>query len=92
MAEPRYLVATSVLARARQDIIGNRLEELFLAGRFWTCRIIDLELVHATRAGEVPVVAAARRSLPEAPLNPSVMDRALDVMERMAGYTVVRSR
>lgn len=84
MREPRYLVDTSVLARARQEVVGNRLEDLSLHGRFWTCRIIDLELVHATRAGEVPTVAAARRELPEAPVNPVVMNRALDVMETMA--------
>jgi predicted nucleic acid-binding protein len=82
--EPRYLVDTSVLARARQEVVGNRLEDLSLHGRFWTCRIIDLELVYTTRAGEVPTVAAARRELPEAPVSSAVMNRALDVMERMA--------
>jgi len=94
MAEPRYLVDISVLARARQDIIGNRLEQLYLTGRFWTCRIIDLELVYATRATDVGLVAAARRELPEAPVNPAVMDRALEVMEKMAvpGCTEERNR
>lgn len=84
MAELRYLVDTSVLARAHQKGVGKRLEELSLGGRFWTCRIIDLELVYATRATDVPLVAAARRALPEAPVSPAVLDRALDVMERMA--------
>lgn len=90
VAEPRYLVDTSVLARARQDVVGNRLEELLLSGCFWTCRIIDLELVYATRATEVGLVAAARRALPEAPVNPAVMDRALEVMETMAAFGVHR--
>lgn len=90
MAEPRYLVDTSVLARARQEVIGHRLEELFLSGRFWTCRIIDIELVYATRATDVPLVVAARRALPEAPVTQAVMDRALEVMERMAAAGVHR--
>lgn len=84
MREPRYLVDTSVLARARQAVVGERLEDLSLHGRFWTCRVVDLELTYATRAGDVPVVAAARRALPEAPVTPAVMNRALDVMEAMA--------
>lgn len=88
--EPRYLVDTSVLARARQDVVGRRLEELSLHGRFWTCRIIDLEVIYATRAGDVPAVAAGRRALPEAPVNPAVMDRAVQVMEMMAGSGVHR--
>lgn len=83
-AELRYLVDTSVLARAHLEAVGMRLEELSLHGRFWTCRILDLELVYATRATDVPLVAAARRALPEAPVSPAVLDRALDVMERMA--------
>ena len=90
MRESRYLVDTSVLARARQDLVGQRLEELTLHGRFWTCRIIDLEVVHATRAGDVPAVAAARRELPEAPVTPAVMNRALDVIEMMAASGVHR--
>ena len=90
MGEPRDLVDTSVLARARQDVVGLRLEQLFLSGRFWSCRIIDLELVYATRATDVPLVSAARRALPEAPVTPAVMDRALDVMERMAASGVHR--
>lgn len=84
MREPRYLVDTSVLARARQPVIGERLEALAIGGRFWTCRIIDLELTYASRAGDVPGVVEGRRALPEAPVTPAVMDRALDVMVALA--------
>ncbi len=84
MPDPRFLVDTSVLARAPQAVVGERLEQLLLHGRLWTCRIIDLELAYATRAGEVPTVCRSRRALPEAPVTPEVMDRALDVMEAMA--------
>jgi predicted nucleic acid-binding protein len=84
MREPRYLVDTSVLARAHQPVVGERLVDLAIHGRLWTCRVIDLELTYASRAGEVPAVAEARRALPEAPVTPAVMDRALEVMEALA--------
>jgi len=82
--DPRYLVDTSVLARAPQPVVGERLEQLLLHGRLWTCRLIDLELVYATRAGDVTAVCHARRALPEVPITPDVMDRALEVMEVMS--------
>lgn len=84
MRDPRYLVDTSVLARAGQISVGRRLDELALRGQFWTCRIIDLELAYATRSNDVPALVAARRALPEVPVSPAVMDRALDVMDAMA--------
>ena len=40
----RYLVDTSVLARARQDVVGERLAMLAQAGQLWTWRLIDLEV------------------------------------------------
>lgn len=43
-----------------------------------------MEVLYATRqARMVPTVALARRALPEAPITPSVMDRALEVMEAL---------
>jgi predicted nucleic acid-binding protein len=87
MREPRYLVDTSVLARADQPLVGERLEALAIAGRFWTCRVIDLELVYASRAGHVAAAAEGRRALPEAPVTPAVMDRALDIMVALAGHS-----
>lgn len=77
--ETRYLVDTSVLARARQEAVGARLEELALAGRLWTCRVVDLEIVYASRSRDVAAVSVERRSLPQAPITPAVMDRALFV-------------
>jgi predicted nucleic acid-binding protein len=47
MAE-RYLVDTSVMARAAQATVGTRLIDLALSGRLWTCRLIDLEITYAT--------------------------------------------
>ena len=84
MAEPRYLVDTSVLARADIEAVGSRLEKLVVAGKLWTCRAVDLELVYATRAREVAEVILDRLVLPEAPITPEVMNRALQVAGLMA--------
>lgn len=84
MSEPRYLVDTSVLLRASIDQIGERLEQLQLAGKIWTCRVVDLELVFSARKADVSKLAAGRRTFPEAPVTPPVMERALAVAEMLA--------
>lgn len=84
MAEPSYLVDTSVLARASQQLVGERLEALALEGRLWSCRIVDLEVVYGSRSREVSEVAEERLALPEAEITPAVMDRAIQVAEMMA--------
>jgi predicted nucleic acid-binding protein len=84
MADARYLVDTSVLARAAIDAVGDRLEALALSGRFWTCRTIDLEVIYASRQRDVPEVIDERLALPEAPVTPAVMDRALHVASLLA--------
>jgi predicted nucleic acid-binding protein len=84
VADRRYLIDTSVLARADIDSVGQRLETLALAGKFWTCRTVDLEVVFASRARDVADVIEERMALPEAPITPSVMDRALQVAGLLA--------
>ncbi len=85
MADPHYLVDTSVLARARQDIVGERLEHLARSGALWTCRLVDLEVGYASRARDVAAVIAERRALPAAPITPAIMDRAVHVGGLLAG-------
>lgn len=80
----RYLVDTSALARARQAVVGDRLTALAQAGRLWSCRLIDLEVVYASRARDVAEVIEERRALPEAPITADVMHRALQVAGTMA--------
>jgi predicted nucleic acid-binding protein len=80
----RYLVDTSVLARARQAVVGERLAALAQAGQLWTCRLIDLEVVYGSRARDVAEVIAERRALPEAPITANVMQRALLTATAMA--------
>lgn len=84
MSETRYLIDTSVLGRARQEEVGDRLEALARVGRWWTCRLIDLEVVYSSRTRDVAEVIEERRALPEAPITPGVMNRALQVAAGMA--------
>lgn len=90
MADPRYLVDTSVLARAAQPPVGDRIDALALSGRLWTCRLIDLEVTYASRANDVPAVIAERQALPEAPITAQTLDRALQVAGLMAGANMHR--
>jgi len=80
----RYLVDTSVLARARQQVVGDRLESLARSGGLWTCRLIDLEVAYASRARDVGAVIDERRALPEAAITSAVTQRALQVAGLMA--------
>jgi predicted nucleic acid-binding protein len=84
MSEHRYLVDTSVLGRAHQPRVGDRLEELARSGRLWTCRLIDLEVVYGSRARDVDEVIAERSALPEAPITSAVLDRAVHVAGLLA--------
>ncbi|MDP3984359.1 MAG: PIN domain-containing protein [Acidimicrobiia bacterium] len=84
MAERRYLVDTSVLGRAHQPRVGDRLEELASSGLMWTCGLIDLEVVYGARARDVDEIIAERAVLPEAPINSAVMDRAVRVAGLLA--------
>lgn len=84
MSAPRYLIDTSVWARASIDEVGERLESLYLAGRAWTCKVVDLELVYSARQRDVSQVLEQRKVLPEAPLTPEVTERALEVAGLLA--------
>lgn len=84
MGETAYLVDTSVLGRAHQDLVGERLEALARGGRLWTCRLIDLEVIYGSRSRDAAEVGRERMALPQAPITPAVMDRALRIAVAMA--------
>lgn len=84
MADTHYLVDTSVLGRAHQQLVGDRLESLAREGQMWTCRIIDLEVTYGSRARDVADIVNERAALPVAPIDPAVMDRAVQVAELLA--------
>ncbi len=67
MADTHYLVDTSVLGRAHQVEVGDRLEELARHGQMWTCRLIDLEVVYGSRSRDVTDVIEERSALPTPP-------------------------
>lgn len=73
-----------MLQRAGIEEVGDRLEALLLAGKLWTCRLVDLELAYAARKRDLATVIADRQTLPEAPITPEVMNRALQVAGLMA--------
>lgn len=84
MADPSYLVDTSVLGRAHLDPVGEQLEALARQGRMWTCRLIDLEVIYGSRARDVADIIKERAALPAAPIDPGVMDRAVQIAGLMA--------
>ncbi len=85
MSEPRYLVDTSVFARIELPEVGEQLEQLAMAGKVWTCRVVDLELAYASRGRDAARLISDRTAFPEAPITPAVMERALQVAGLMAG-------
>jgi hypothetical protein len=87
---PRYLVDTSVFARAELPEVRERLEQLAIAGKVWTCRLVDLELAWGSRRRDVERLIADRTTFPEAPITPAVMDRALQVAGLMAARALHR--
>jgi hypothetical protein len=84
MAETLYLVDTSVLGRAHQELVGDRLQSLAREGQMWTCRMIDLEVTYGSRARDVGDMIEERAALPVAPIDSSVMDRAVQVAGLLA--------
>ena len=90
MAEPRFLVDTSVFARADLDVVAERLDALAIAGRLWTCKLVDLELAYGARQRDVRMLIERRRELPDAPVTPAVLDRALQVAGLMAAKSLHR--
>jgi hypothetical protein len=84
MADARYLVDTSVLGRAHQERVGDRLEELARNGAMWTCGMIDLEVVYGSRARDVGSTIEERAALPVALIDQPVLDRAIRVAGLLA--------
>ena len=84
MADVAFLVDTSVLGRAHQQVVGDRLEQLARRGLMWSCRMIDLEVAYSARSRDVPEIIRERSALPEAPIGQAVVGRALQVTGLLA--------
>lgn len=79
-----YLVDTSVLGRAHQELVGNRLESLARNGQFRTCRLIDLEVTYGSRARDVDDMIQERTAFPIALIDDAVLGRAVQVAGLLA--------
>ncbi len=84
MVDQGVLVDISVLGRAHQPLIGERLVQLASDRRMWSCRLIDLEVIYGSRSRDVAAVIAERLALPEARITPAVVDRAVRVAGMLA--------
>lgn len=84
MPELPYLVDTSVLGRAHQELVGDRLEDLARSGQIWTCRLIDLEVTYGSRTRDVDDVIQERTAFPMAIIDDAVLGRAVHVAGLLA--------
>jgi len=73
-----------VLGRAHQERVGARLLDLAQRGLLWTCRMIDVEVAYGARARDVASIIEERRALPHAPVDESVLNRAVQVAGLLA--------
>jgi hypothetical protein len=81
----RYLVDKSALARFPLKPVGDRLRPLLEDGLVATCAIIDLEVLYSARsAADYETTLQERRSLPDAPITPDVLNTALDTQHQLA--------
>jgi predicted nucleic acid-binding protein len=81
----RYLVDKSALARFPLKPVGDRLRPLLEDGLVATCAIVDLEVLYSARsAADYEATRKERRSLPDAPITPEVLNTALDTQHQLA--------
>jgi predicted nucleic acid-binding protein len=80
-----FLVDTSALARVGKPLIGTRLRPLLEAGLVARCTITDLEAgVSARSAPDWSRTRVAPSPWPQASIDQSVLDRALEVQGQLA--------
>lgn len=83
---PTFLADKSALARGEtRPEVRAVLEPLVLAGEIATCGLIDLELLYSARDGKTyEALAALLGSMPRAPIDDEIIDRALQVQGALA--------
>lgn len=81
----RYLADKSALARFTHPAVERRLRPLIEEGLVATCAIVDLEVLYSARSHvDYISIREERRGFESIPLTPEVMERALEVQERLA--------
>ncbi len=87
-----FLADTSAVARIAQPIIRARLRPLMEAGLAARCTITDLEAgVSARSAPDWSRTRSARSPWPQAVIDQSVLDRALEVQGELAVHGLHRA-
>ena len=81
----RYLVDKSVLARASEPRVGERLRRLSEGGLLVTCAIVDLEVLYSARSREdYDDIADELAGFEHIPIDETVMDRAKAVQRSLS--------
>ena len=87
-----FLADTSAVARIAQPPVAARLRPLIEAGLVARCTVTDLEAGVSARSGPAwHRTRSARSSWPQAEIDQSVLDRALDVQGELAGQGLYRT-
>jgi predicted nucleic acid-binding protein len=82
---PYYLVDTSALGRLKKAAVAPRLGPLLEAGLVARCTPTDLEAGFASRgSADYGAMRLARSSWPFVPMDQRVLDRAVEVQDRLA--------
>jgi predicted nucleic acid-binding protein len=81
----RYLADKSALARFPVPAVEQRLRPLLEEGWIATCAIVDLEVLYSSRnLADYEAVVEERRSLDVAPIDPEVMNAAIELQHALA--------
>jgi predicted nucleic acid-binding protein len=81
----RYLADKSALARFPVPAVEQRLRPLLEEGWIATCAIVDLEVLYSSRnLADYEAVLEERRSLDVAPIDPEVMNAAIELQHALA--------
>jgi hypothetical protein len=81
----RYLVDTSVWARATRPTVEATLRPLLSTTAAATCGIVDMEILYSARNGvEHARVLRGRRAIPRLEVSEQVWDRAIEVQGMLA--------
>ena len=82
-----YLADKSALSRLPHPSVEQRLGPLLLAGEVATCGIVEIEILYSAKshADLVAVRREHRAAFPSIPIGQRDFDRAIDLMEALAG-------
>jgi predicted nucleic acid-binding protein len=84
-----HLADTSAWAQLHRSEVAARLVSLLVGGGAATCGIVDLEVLGAIRdPQELELAVEERAMFPRAPIDDSVLARAVEVRRLLAGRRV----